>query len=736
MKQYPFYCLFILGILVAACSQAPANTPRQVVEWEATPQTTRTPLPTLTPPIVVTRATVEAIGPTPLPPLEIPTLEPTAIPAGVYYRESDGFSFNYPANWEIIEDIAETVTLQDPDLNIILSISSGFTEEGASLDLVIDELLTLELPIEGITVTQRSQTPFGDDTAQTAWLTSPEEPDGLALWVAYAQKDTHEYSIIAFGTAEMIQARQKTITTIIDQITPAGSKLFNLDRAETLVLLGGDPLARSLDPARTTGSAAGYVGLLYRGLVRLTPDLHIVPDLAQTWQVSDDGTQYTFTLRDDIAFASGKPITAQDIQYSWERAADPATESTTASTYLGSILGVNDKLADKVDNIEGVEVIDERTLIVTLDGPKPFFLAQLTYPTSFVIDKATVDADDENWVFNPNPSGPYDLQTYRENEAIVFEQNQQYHTPAQIPNVIYLTGRVGTSLSLYEAGEVDIIFINGEDAKDVRLPSNQLHDQWVSTTSLCTSQIYMNNTEPPFDDINVRRAFALAIDKDGLNELLSEGTNLRADTTLPPGMPGYDLTLAQAQAENETNNAEAAQAALAASTYAADFPPVTIIASGFGGSDRDDVNTLVEQWADVLGVEVSVALIDPINFSQTARQETSQMVISGWCADYPDPENFLDVLYHSESDFNTSNYNNPEIDALLEEARVELDPARRLTLYQEIEAALLADVAVISLSHGVDDALVNPKVQNFVLSSAGAPIIDSLSFDESIEESS
>ena len=164
------------------------------------------------------------------------------------------------------------------------------------------------------------------------------------------------------------------------------------------------------------------------------------------------------------------------------------------------------------------------------------------------------------------------------------------------------------------------------------------------------------------------------------------------------------------------------------SSYADGLPPITIAASGFGDTERDDLNALVENWRDVLGVDVTISFLDPINFSQVVTEEAVQMVSYGWCADYPDPENFVDLLYYTGSEFNVSGYSNAEIDALLEEARVELDPALRLSLYQEIESLLLTDVAAIPLTHGVSDALVNLRVQGFVLTPMGAPVLQLLSF--------
>ncbi|MCB8967782.1 MAG: peptide ABC transporter substrate-binding protein [Ardenticatenaceae bacterium] len=734
-NKFRFLLLALLALgLFAACQTATSGEgPQVAVDWAATPLSQRTPLPTVTPfvpptSIPLVTVTVTAVPTTTEP---IPTMAPTPVPSGVYVKESDGFTFFYPTEWEILEQTGESLWLRDNDLGTVVSVSSSFKDEESGYDAYLEEFtgdaFRASWELDSVEVTREDELPFaGDHTAQVAWL-SGMAVDGrqLDFWLAYAESETRSFFLFAAGEPDSLEGRQASLRQMLAQASLGEIRLFGLDRAKTLVVLGSDPLARSLDPARTTGSAAGYVGMLYSGLVRMSPELQVVPDLAETWQISEDGTVYTFTLREGLTFASGRPLTAADVQASWERAADPDTDSSTVGTYMGDIVGVREKLDGEANEISGVEAVDERTLVVTLDGPKPYFLAKLTYPVSFVLDVDTVDEDDEEWVFEPDASGPFILRDYREDEAIIFASNPAYYTPPLLDAVVYLIGRVGSSISLFEAGEIDIAYLGAVDAEQVRQPSNALHEQWVTTTSMCTTFIQMNNANAPFDDVNVRRAFALAVDKDAYNELVSEGSNLVANTIFPPAMPGYSQETAVAAASYDP---EAARAALAESSYADGLPPITIAASGFGDTERDDLNALVENWRDVLGVDVTISFLDPINFSQVVTEEAVQMVSYGWCADYPDPENFVDLLYYTGSEFNVSGYSNAEIDALLEEARVELDPALRLSLYQEIESLLLTDVAAIPLTHGVSDALVNLRVQGFVLTPMGAPVLQLLSF--------
>ncbi|MFK7803130.1 MAG: ABC transporter substrate-binding protein [Anaerolineae bacterium] len=702
----------------------PTEAPTETAEPTATEEPTATPEPT------ATAEPTETPEPT-------PTLEPTAVPAGVYVREEDGFTFYYPPSWVVLNEEAGALQLQDPALGIFMSVNSNYKDDETTFETYKEEFESedvLELwGMDAAELLSEEDVPFADGlTAQTAtYLLTNVDGLGIDMWLAYAESETREFFIFSLAAPGILEVVQSDFVQMVADAEIGAIRLYGLDRENTFVTLGGDPFARSLDPARTEGSAAGTVGMLYSGLVRMSPELRVEPDLAETWAISPDGTTYTFTLREGLTFASGKPLTAADIKANWERAADPDTDSTTFSTYLGDIDGAQAVIDGEAEELSGVVVIDEQTLEVTLDGPKPYFLAKLTYPVSFVVNLDTVDPDDEEWVYEPDPSGPFLLTEYREGEAMVFASNAAYHTPPALQGIVELIGRVGSGLSLYQAGEIDITGLGATDAQDISQPSHELHDQWLTTTSMCTSLMQLNNENAPFDDVNVRRAFALAVDKEGLNDILSEGTNLIAGSVFPPAMPGYSAELAAEY--GSTFDPDAARQALADSSYAGNLPPIAITTGGFGDSERDDLNAMIEKWREVLGVDVTINFLDPVNYTDLIKEEPVQIVSYGWCADYPDPQNFLDVLYHTDSEFNIARYSNPEVDALLEEARVELDTGRRLSLYQEIEAMLLDDAATITLFHGVADVVVNPRLNGYVLSPMGAPIMHLLSFSEEAE---
>src|SRR5438034_2504731 len=163
-----------------------------------------------------------------------------------------------------------------------------------------------------------------------------------------------------------------------------------------LRLIGADPL--TLDPALASDAdSATYIVEIFSGLVTIDKDLKIAPDLAESWDISPDGTVYTFHLRSNAQMQDGRPVTADDVKYSLERACNPKTQSTVAAAYLGDIVGAKDMISGKANSISGVKVVDSRTIQITTDAPKPYFLAKLTYTDAFVVDKNQVESNPRNW---------------------------------------------------------------------------------------------------------------------------------------------------------------------------------------------------------------------------------------------------------------------------------------------------------------------------------------------------
>jgi ABC-type oligopeptide transport system substrate-binding subunit len=650
-----------------------------------------------------------------------PSAQPSPTPRGFYDHEQGAFTIQYPRNWEKIEEDEYRVSVRSRSDQVVFTALSF---QGSPED-TLDDFQALWF--EGATIVTQSddfEVSLANGLAATArdLRVELEEGELLDFRVAFYNRDGQEYVGIFYAPENGLEDQADTINTIYASFTPYVRSLFDTPRDETLVMLGYDPNPVDLDPAQTTSGASDFVGLLYAGLVRQSPGLAIEPDLAESWVIDSSGTIYTFTLRADAAFADGQPLTSADVVYSWERAADPETNSPSVKTYLGDILGLQDKLEGQAETIAGLQIINERTLQVTLDAPKPYFLLKLTFPTSFIVNRADVEAgaaqEDDQWVFAAHGSGPYILDQYEETSSITFKPNPYYHTPPSIPYVAFIINPGGSAISRYETGDLDILYISGDTSLRVRRPDDPLNADLSTITTLCTTYVSMSNSLPPFDDPNVRRAFLLAVDREILLERLTRNLNLPALTIFPPALPGFTLDNALPEYDPE-----AASAALAASRYAGNLPEIVLETSGFGIDPGSTVKALVEMWRKTLGVDVRVVLLDPINFTQAARENPAHMTLSGWCADYPDPQNFTEPLFKTGAEFNDVGYSNPNVDALIDQAGIEPDPQRRVAMYQEIERLLLEDLAIIPLQHGVRDVLVQARVKGFVISPLNGAIV-------------
>ncbi|MCB0191411.1 MAG: peptide ABC transporter substrate-binding protein [Anaerolineae bacterium] len=591
---------------------------------------------------------------------------------------------------------------------------------------------------------------------------------------------------------------------------------------QVFVLPGSEP--PTMDPHLSGDStSAEYVVEIYSGLMAYDNELNLIPDVAESYEISEDGLVYTFTLRDNAVFQDGKSITAPDFKWSIERACDPTTGSATADTYLGDIVGCRAKLQGDADEVEGVVVVDDSTLAITIDEPKAFFLAKMTYPTAYVLDQENVESDPD-WALAPNGSGPFKLATYAPEEGLILlERNENYYRDPKptLENVAYLIDAPVNGMAAYEGDTVQAAIFTNVDFEELSVewveqlitalsealnlgtdqpisllgaapsdtgpgsqiifsmpeavgtrlssadftgdssldefeiigayvppeqenvleqildsfglsgrtfdainigtnnlsratdPNNPISEELLSTADLNVSYLGFNVNKPPFDDPKVRQAFNLALDKQRMVKIVFQGNVPAASGIVPPTMPGYE----NPNLSDFEYDPERALELIAESSYedVTEFPEITLNISGSGGRAPQIIESIVESYKQNLGVEIAVEQTPWADFLEDLNQPdpSYQLYQLGWVADYPDPQNFLEVLFYSDSSQNHGNYSNPEVDALLDEARRTQDAEERLALYQEAEQMILTDAAWVPLYFGVENWLVKPYVQGF-----------------------
>ena len=482
----------------------------------------------------------------------------------------------------------------------------------------------------------------------------------------------------------------------------------------------------TLDPAKVTDSVNFIViNMLYGRLVKLDKDLKVTPDLADKWEISSDGKTYTLHLR-DAKFSDGSAITADDVLYSLNYAFDPNVGGQNASYYLGAIAGVDDFVKGITRSIAGATAPDAKTVILQIASPSAVFLEQLTFGV-WIISKTQVSGNPK-WADQPVTSGAFSVKDWKHNQAISIRPNPGYW---QVPSVDEIDFQFiqdsETAYQLYKTGQLDIAGSQQNGIPVPHIAEELTSPEFHQAPNLAIRFIGFNNAVPPFDNLNVRRAFALAIDKDKLANMALGGAVIPAHRILPFGLPGSDLPITPLKFD-----AVAAQKALADSGFTAQsLPPITIT-YGIEGDNQRVLTFLQSMWKDTLGIAVQLKPMDLDQFSdslntlyQDPRKSTIQAFYSFWGADYPDPQNFLSQQLRTDVGNNNGHWSDPQFDALVDKADVmKADDPTRFKLYQQAEQIAIDKVGWLPIFFPKLNVLIKPDIEGVVLNGGGIAVPD------------
>jgi ABC-type transport system substrate-binding protein len=466
----------------------------------------------------------------------------------------------------------------------------------------------------------------------------------------------------------------------------------------------------TLDPALGYDTASWqFEEMLFNTLVDYDDDGRIVPELAERWEVSPDGRTWTFSLRQDARFSNGRPVTAEDVRFAIERVVAPPTRSPGAEFFRG-IEGA-EACVDSPCRITGIATPDTFTLRITLREVDPLFLHKLAMPFAAAVPAEEVARWGEDFARHPVGSGPYVLEEWRPGQRVVVRRNPDYFLPG-VPRLAGILRLVGVNDQLewlkYESGEIDVATIPPAEFLTVtRAP--QYRDLIHQETTLRTQYVGLNTRLPPFTDRRVRQALNYAIDKRKLLRLINQ-RGVVARGVVPPNMPGYATRV-----QGYDFDPERARALLREAGYADGFSTTLWL--------RLDDTTLrlaqsIQQDLAAVGVRVQLKPLAWGPFLEAVRSgELAPMFLLGWEADFPDPSNFLEVLFHSKhiGSNNNTNYQDPAVDAKLDAAGRTLDPKTREDLLHDAEEHIVADAPWIILYHPVSYRIVNQRVRGFHL---------------------
>ncbi|MGE0687353.1 MAG: ABC transporter substrate-binding protein [Dehalococcoidia bacterium] len=496
---------------------------------------------------------------------------------------------------------------------------------------------------------------------------------------------------------------------------------------------------RTLDPQRSNLSIENSVNKsLFQGLFTYDENLKLVPNLAtevpsgDNGGISDNGLTYTVRIQEGATWSDGSPLTANDFVYSLKRALDPKLAGPYVS-YFYSLVGARDyatalgtpaapktpsdsdltAMRDKV----GVTAKDQTTIVYQLTEPNPSFLNQLALWTAYPVKQDVIEKFGDKWTEAENHvgNGPFKMASWEHGSRIVLEANPNYSGKNKplLSRIEYnIIADDTAAYASYLAGELDVVTVPPAARRDVASPASGLSDQLRRQPELGTFGFFFNQAMKPFDNVNVRKAFAQALDRDALIEGVLQGAGRSATSWIPPGMPGYNA----GAAKNLEYNVANAKKSLADAGYkdGAGFPQVTLL---FAANDTNRIigQFVQDQLKQNLGINVDLDFVDGPTFGQRFTSNQHQATILRWGAEWPYPDNWLPGLFSTGVSNNHTGYSNPAFDELMKKAASNTDDRERLILYDAGQKMILDDAVISPLFYRENFILTKPYVKNHIL---------------------
>jgi oligopeptide transport system substrate-binding protein len=470
----------------------------------------------------------------------------------------------------------------------------------------------------------------------------------------------------------------------------------------------------NLDPAFANNIRDGELCHNFNeGLLRFGYGAKLLPGLAERWEASTDGLVYTFWLRANAVFHNGRKVTAEDVVFSWHRSASPRLD-TGGQWFLSSVLGGNEYMAGQVAKIEGLKAADDRTLEVRLKEPLAFFLYMLCSPESAVIPREAVDERSLR-MLRPVGCGPYRILDSL-SDKVVMERFGGYHSP-EIPYTdrLVLDYSAVTEPDLLEnlrSGRIHSALALSNDALEDLLSDPFWENNTENTVLLNTQLLAIRNDMAPGNIREFRQALNYAVDREGLLAKYPHVRVTPAKGILPPGILGY-----KSDRKGYYYDPEKARWLLGRAGFGSGLD-LKIALDESRKSQMQEFMLIVEMFGKV-GIRIEPELVSHDEFESRRKRTGGRPLLypTGWYADYPDPDNFLFVVFHKEGGDQLQNrYHSDELDTLVEQARRSMDVEERVVVYQKAEDLLVEDAPCVFLYHSWGMAPHRPEVMGMKLS--------------------
>ena len=500
---------------------------------------------------------------------------------------------------------------------------------------------------------------------------------------------------------------------------------------------------KTFDPALSTDyNSIVAIDLVFTGLVQLDDNLNVRPQLAQSWQLGSDGLTWTFHLKPHLEFSDGTPLTSKDVAYSIDRALQPAVKSQTAPIYLALVKDSDKLLNGKIPTIinDSIMTPDANTVVIVTNKKAAYFLDALTYSCSYIVEKSLIDKyGNQNFIDHLSEGGgdgPFKVTSYDHSTQIVFAPNLHYYgSQPQLQKIIMpFYKEVASAYQAYQVGQVSATGTYGFPT--TYLPqARQRTAEFHLSPQLNINYYAMNYQVKPFDNIHIRQAFALAVNKDAIVHAIWKDLYIPTNHIVPQGMPGYNPNLTGPDGTKSTSGNPAKARALFQQglqeegwTSVAQVPTIKLTYATGQAETVNEVTTITQMWQNVLGVSVKP---DPIDFNRELSEiftNKLQFWLIAWIADYPDAQDWLTLQFDKGVPNNNMNYgqNNSSdatqqqaIQKQLEAADVNPDQNTRLQQYNQAEQQAVNDVAWMPIEQVRVPNLLKPCVKGVVFNASG-----------------
>jgi len=494
------------------------------------------------------------------------------------------------------------------------------------------------------------------------------------------------------------------------------------------IQLGPDP--ETLDPALNSAiDAANYLIFAFEGLLTKDENGQPIPGQAASWDVSADGTQYTFHLRDGLKWSDGSPLTASDFVYSWRRVVDPLTAAPYADTVLAMVKGFDEAYSSGDTSLLEVSAPDDKTFVVNLTWNCPYFLGLCAFPTLFPVKQDSVDKNGDAWSTTAATyisNGPFMVSDIVLSSHIMFVKNPNYRDAGRVKLdsiKCLLIENDAATLAAYRSGEAQMV---------KNLPAGEMdtlkNDPDYKLSPLQgTYYLDLNNTRAPFTDPKVRMALSLAIDRDYVANTLMKGTYIPASNFVGPGISDWDGSEFMSNANggkpyidnsDHAGNVEKAKQLLADAGYPdGKGLPEFVYSTNDAGYHKVVAEYLQQAWAEI-GVNMKIDIVEWRSFTPQRRAGDYDAARDGWVLDYDDPSNILE-LNETGNGNNNSKFSDPGYDAAMARARTAATPQERWAALHEAEDIVMNLAGVIPVAYYADFYLIQPNITGWWHSSDG-----------------